>query len=136
MNYEKVKHLEMIQGIIARMAQNGFMLKGWSVTLISALIAAGMASGSTGMLWLALFPAIAFWILDGYYLAQERIFRDLYDDMRLRTDSVGDDAYAMKRELGAESTKSWVSAVFSTTVGGFHASVVILLISWALIIST
>ena len=29
----KVKNLEMIQGIISRMSNNSFMLKGWSITL-------------------------------------------------------------------------------------------------------
>ena len=33
----KLKHLEMIQGVINRLAANSFMLKGWSVFLISAL---------------------------------------------------------------------------------------------------
>jgi len=27
-------HLQMIQGIIDRMAQNSFQLKGWTVTLV------------------------------------------------------------------------------------------------------
>jgi len=35
----KLKHLEMIQGIINRMAGNFFLLKGWCITLISALFA-------------------------------------------------------------------------------------------------
>ena len=33
----KLKHLEMIQGVINRMANCSFLLKGWSVTLIAAL---------------------------------------------------------------------------------------------------
>jgi len=31
----KVKHLEMIQAVIARMATNSFMFKGWAVTLVA-----------------------------------------------------------------------------------------------------
>jgi len=34
---KKLKHLEMLQGVINRMANNSFLLKGWSVVLISAL---------------------------------------------------------------------------------------------------
>ena len=33
------KHLELIQGVINRMAGNSFHLKGWSVVLVSALFA-------------------------------------------------------------------------------------------------
>lgn len=30
------KYLEMIQAVIARLASNSFILKGWSVTLVGA----------------------------------------------------------------------------------------------------
>lgn len=33
----KIRYLEMIQGIINRMAGNSFALKGWAVTLISGI---------------------------------------------------------------------------------------------------
>ena len=33
----KQKHLELIQGVINRLSSNSFLLKGWSVVLISAL---------------------------------------------------------------------------------------------------
>ncbi len=36
---KKEKHLEMIQGIINRMASNCFALKGWAVTLVSGIFA-------------------------------------------------------------------------------------------------
>ena len=35
----KLKHLQMIQGIINRMASNSFALKGWSVTLVAGIFA-------------------------------------------------------------------------------------------------
>ena len=35
----KIKHLEIIQGIINRMAGNSFALKGWAVTLIAGIFA-------------------------------------------------------------------------------------------------
>lgn len=39
MDDNKVKHLEMIQAVINRMAQNSFLLKGWSVVLTAAIFA-------------------------------------------------------------------------------------------------
>ena len=35
----KRKHLEFIQNIISRMAGNLFFLRGWTITLIAALLA-------------------------------------------------------------------------------------------------
>ena len=33
----KLRHLEMIQNIISRMANNSFLLKGWTVTLVAGI---------------------------------------------------------------------------------------------------
>lgn len=43
----KLKHLEMIQGIINRMASNSFALKGWSVTLVAGIFALSSKDASS-----------------------------------------------------------------------------------------
>ena len=42
---KKMKHLEMIEGVIERMGNNSFQLKGWAVTLV-ALVGALASQGS------------------------------------------------------------------------------------------
>ena len=69
----KLKHLDLIQGVINRMANNSFLLKGWSVTLISALFALAAKDSNSLFIYLAYFPCVAFWSLDGYFLWQERM---------------------------------------------------------------
>jgi hypothetical protein len=70
------KHLEFIQNNIARMAQNAFLLKAWSVTLVAAIIALTPREPSVYFVLIALLPALAFcWGPDGFYLGQERLFR-------------------------------------------------------------
>lgn len=79
----KRKHLEFIQNTINRMAGNLFFLRGWTITLITGLFALFAAKGSySGYILLAYFLLLIFWILDGYFLSQERRFRCLYDDVR------------------------------------------------------
>jgi hypothetical protein len=80
----KLKHLEMIQAVIARMASNSFLLKAWTVTLVSALLALAAKDADRRLLILAYFPSLAFWLLDGYFLRQERLFRKLYDAARAK----------------------------------------------------
>jgi len=84
---KKLKHLELIQAIISRLANNSFLLKGWSVVLVSAFFALSAKDQSLYFIYLAYFPAIAFWILDGYFLWQERLFRKLYDGVRVKKES-------------------------------------------------
>ena len=79
---KKQSHLEMIQGVINRLSHNSFLLKGWSVVLISAFFALAANNTKVFFIYLAYFPAISFWVLDGYFLQQERLFRELYDYVR------------------------------------------------------
>ena len=44
---KKMQHLQMIQDVITRMANNSFMLKGWAVTLIAGIFA--LASKDTSL---------------------------------------------------------------------------------------
>lgn len=79
MNDEHIKHLEFIQGIITRMAQCSFWVKGWCVTLVSAFLALYAKMGNEKMLVCTIIPIFTFWGLDAYFLKQERIFRELYN---------------------------------------------------------
>lgn len=74
----KIKHLEMIESIIERMARNSFQLKGWSVTLIG-IIGMLASQGSDKRFFLLVFiPLIAFYLLDAYYFQLEQKYRFLY----------------------------------------------------------
>ena len=116
----KIKHLEMIQAIISRLANNSFLLKGWGVVLVSALFALAAKDSEPLFVYLAFFPAIAFWILDGYYLRQERLFRKYYDAVREKEDSEIDfsmDTSSIKREV-----KVWFRVCFSRTLLIFYGT--------------
>ena len=115
------KHLELIQGVINRMAGNSFHLKGWSVVLVSALFALAGSDKNVYFVYLAFLPAVAFWVLDGYFLWQERMYRKLYDAVRAETEEASDfsmNAYEYKDEVA-----SWPVTCFSTTLLIFHGVV-------------
>ncbi len=78
----KINHLQMIQSVIARMGQNSFFLKGWAVTLVAALFALSNLGARDEFLIFACLPILIFWILDAYYLRQERLFILLYNHVR------------------------------------------------------
>ena len=84
----KIKHLEFIQSNIARMNQCSFQMKGWMITVVSALLALFAASidketgtGNTVFTFIAIAPTVIFWFLDSFYLQQERKFRGIYNDI-------------------------------------------------------
>ncbi len=72
------KHLDYLQAIITRMNSNSFMIKGWTVALVSALLALSASSKEPVFLIITLLVTPSFWVLDSIYLLNERKFRDLY----------------------------------------------------------
>ncbi len=77
-NDNKIKHLEMVQDVIKRMASNSFILKGWAVTLVAGIMALAEKDTDKKYFLVAYIPIIIFWLLDSYYLLQERLYRKLY----------------------------------------------------------
>lgn len=69
------KHLEIMQGVIQRMADNSRSCKVWCVTLVSAILVLVARTGKPEHALIALAPTVLFYVLDAYYLALERGFR-------------------------------------------------------------
>ena len=77
----KFKHLDYVQAVISRMANNQFLFKGWAITVAAGLSAFGAANARPALLLIALASILLFWGLDGYYLWLEHGFRRLYDEV-------------------------------------------------------
>jgi len=110
----------MIQAVISRMSVNSFQLKGWSVVLISALFALAAANSKALFVYLAYFPSVAFWVLDAYFLRQERLFRKLYDHVRHLDESKVD--FSMDTSAIGD-VAPWAAVFFSRTLLLFHGTV-------------
>ena len=114
-----VKHLEMTQAVINRLGRNSFLLKSWSMTiLVAAMVLITRENLQNQYFVLVLFlPVVGFWILDGYSLWQERLFRQVYEEVRQQSDT------DFKMDLGKHRDKpkcSWIAAIFSITLIIFY----------------
>ncbi|MFN8028024.1 MAG: hypothetical protein U0W40_17165 [Acidimicrobiia bacterium] len=79
---DKIKHLEFIEAVVSRQATNSFLVKGWALTVALALYGFSAAHLNWYLAALGLVPVLVFWLLDSYFLRQERLFRCLYDEVR------------------------------------------------------
>jgi len=114
----KIKHLELVQGVISRMASNSFMLKGWAVTLIAGIFV--LAGKDTDKLYflVAYIPVVIFWGLDSYYLLQERLYRSLYDKVReIDENKVDFSLKATVKEFNSTKNNFWDCLISSTELG-------------------
>lgn len=80
---EIIEHLKLIEGVISRLAKNSFSLKGWSITITTALFAFAGVRENVLFLYIGLIPIVFFWLLDSYYLWLEKKYRGLYDRVRV-----------------------------------------------------
>jgi hypothetical protein len=122
----KHKHLEFLQGAINRMAGNLFLLKGWTITLIAALFALSAKDANKAYVLVAYFPALIFWILDGYFLSQERRFRALYDHVRKLPENQID--FSMDTsQLPEDARNTWLGAMASKTLFIYYGALILIM---------
>lgn len=123
-----IKHMEFVQAVIARMASNSFLLKGWSITIVAALFALAGVSDKPILVIIALLPALSFWGLDTYYLWQERLFRKLYNGLQRSFEEEVDEKEKVKLfSLSTEKYKgkvSWFEVLLSPTIFAFHGVII------------
>lgn len=89
---------------------------------MSALFALSARDANVRFVLLAYIPAVAFWGLDGYFLAVERAYRCLYDRVRQQSDEKID--FGMGIEKLKSGPVEWLEATFSKTLIPYHGSVI------------
>lgn len=114
----KLKHLEFIQNVIARMNANSFLIKGWAITLVSALFALAAKDANLNYVLISYIVIPVFWILDGFFVSTERQYRDLYDEIKiLDAEQIDFNMNASKFNKG---NRTWICGVFSKTLIPFY----------------
>jgi hypothetical protein len=128
----KIKHLEMVQAIINRMASNSFVFKGWAVTIITG-ISAFAAQGSNGKLLLvAFFATLLLWAVDAYYLSLERCYRALYKKIANKDPRSKIDFNMSLKDH--DIIGSWLIALRAPVLLGFYGAVALLIVIVVIII--
>ncbi len=129
MDAQTIKHLELIQGVVDRLANNSFAFKAWAIVLVSAVFAFAADNGKPIFLPIALIPALAFWGLDATYLRQERLFRAFYDAVRKNDESIAADGpFSMDTAPVANRVADWRGTVWSNTIAWLYGPIVLLVV--------
>ena len=114
----RVKHLEMVQGLITRMAGYGASFKSYCIIVVTAVIGFALTLHRPAVAALALLPVLAFASADAQYLRVERRYRDLFNLIRKE----GWDAMpTFDINLRSAPVQSYFSAITSWSIVGFYA---------------
>ena len=122
----KIKHLEMIQAIITRMAQNSLMIKGWSLTLVVAMFAF-VPKTACLFIPIAIIPVLIFTCLDAYYLQLERRYRKLYDIVRNKDETEINFQLKIIEECKTISN-NYLNCIFSRSILLFYVPIFVVVI--------
>lgn len=114
----KIAHLTFIQGVINRMGQNSFLLKGWSVTVVAALFALSSKGADDKFVLIAYFPAFMFWFLDAFFLHQEKLFRKLYEEVA--AERIKSNEFTLNTQPIRSKVDSYYKVMFSKTLLPFY----------------
>ncbi len=112
---DRIKHLEMIQAVVARLASEAALIKGWALTVSAAFFGLAAQSLSARIAAVGLLPILVFWVLNAYYLRAERQYRKLFDHVRLAESAVDFDMDAR-----TQTVDSWSKTMFSATLCTFY----------------
>ena len=122
-----IEELKMVQDIIKRMASNSFLLKGWTVAIISALLLLRLPKIFHLHIIIPLIPLAAFWWLDAYYLRQERLFRKLHAWIAENRMGSDEKLFDFSTEQFSKEVSCQFKVMFSETIFPFYAIIAALL---------
>lgn len=131
-------YLEILQGIIARMASNSANAKSWCVALVSAIIVIIADKCRPEYVWISCVPIILFFVLDAYYLGLERLFRGVYNEFVRKLQSgtaTVDDVFVVTPGSGKSILRAAAQATASFAIWPFYSLLMFMLVlvkSWVL----
>ena len=129
-------HLGIAQSVIQRMASNSASSKAWCITLVSAILVIVADKGEPSYALIAAIPTALFLVLDTYYLALERAFRQSYNTFIEQLHNgrvVAADLYAVTPSDGL--TKTYFCSFLSFSIWPFYLTlgVMIWVAQWIVI---
>jgi hypothetical protein len=123
------KEIDLIQDCIKRMANNSFLIKGWTVSLIAVVLA--LAKDKIDFFYICLIllvPVLCFWYLDTFFLRTEKMYRKMYEwviNNRMTSDERMYDLNPKNYESEVDST---FKVMFSKTLKVFFGIPTLILI--------
>lgn len=123
----RVKYLELVQDVIARMSGNSATIKRSSLVVAAAAISVSTALGKPLILLFTAALIFVFAFLDAHYLRIERCYRDLYDEIRNEAPTRRPD-FRLKPPATSAAAHPVAGLMISWSVAGLYLSMVLFML--------
>lgn len=125
------KEIDLIQSCISRMAHNSFLIKGWSLTLVTVMLA--LTEKSIGPIYLCLvlfMPLLSFWYLDAFFLQTEKMYRKMYEwVIQSRPKNDLSDLYDLNPHRFKDKVDSRAKVMWSITLRVFYGIPILIVLA-------
>ena len=126
------KEIDLIQSVITRMSDKSFLLKGWLITLVAAILALSkdtlITEDITYLSLILSFPVLIFWYLDAFFLHKEKCYRKLYDWVIEHRSNSQDHLYSLNYKRFESKVGSEYKVMFTKTLLPFYGTILCFLI--------
>lgn len=130
------KEIDLIQNCINRMSNNSFLLKGWLITIIAAVVTLSQADLDNVVFFVLVFSTLIFWWMDAFFLRAEKEYRKMYEWMlKKRKENSRELQYDLNPKRFETQVESIWGFMKSPTLAGFYLCILIAVIFVALYLS-
>jgi hypothetical protein len=127
----RIRHLEMIQNVIARMANNSNTIKRYAVVITAAAVSFAKFADAPSILLAAAILILVLAFLDAKYLRLERCFRDLFNEVRNTSDNQNAD-FRLEPDL---TKRALNRALFAAPVMGLYLPLVAFIVGSVILLN-
>jgi hypothetical protein len=118
-----IEELRIVQDIIKRMSLNSILIKSWTIILVVASLFLKSEKFQT---IIAFIPILIFWYLDAHFLWLERLYRRVYDWIRINRLNTDEYLFDMDYKKFIKDEQSRVKLMLSFPLGWFYISILAL----------
>lgn len=129
----RVEHLKLIEAVIDRLSRLSFAVKAAASTLVAALII-GTLSADAPLVAIGAVAIPVLWFIDGYYLRQEKLYRQLF--LKVRTSPPAEPSSAEYFDMDARPYSNHVAGIqqimFRTYLGLYYTVLLVFVLGAAI----
>ena len=114
------KEIDLIQDCIKRMANNSFLLKGWTVSLVVIVLALGKDHEFEKLFPVLMLLITCFWYLDAFFLRTEKMYRKMYEWVIKNRKNTEEHLYDLDPQRFSNTVAGEVKIMFSKTLCVFY----------------
>jgi len=124
---DKAVYLQMIQEPIGRMSTTSAIFKGFSATIVAGIVTISYKDVNDVILTLSFVPVFLFFLLDIYYLQLEKLYRYLYEQVRIGNHPV-DYSIVLLKDRKCEAKACFWQCIASPSIWPFYFPMMTILV--------